>query len=303
MTAAIRIRRAGPATTIQDAGRFGALQHGISASGPMDGGAFAAAGAALARCGGEAIEFTRAGLDFIVEGGPVDVSGAGGDFGLAVNGQARPWPARLTLADGDRVAITPGRAGNYGYLRFDQHIDVPFVLGSRATNLVSGIGGLEGRALRAGDRLRLVPAIGRADGPQAAPAGPDGAPLRFLWGLHAGLFPEATRAAFVARTFTVSDRLDRMGVRLDDPAGVFAGAPILSLVSDAVVAGDVQILGDGTPIVLMRDHQPTGGYPRIATVISVDLDRFAQMRPGTALAFAPVSLQKAHELYLAARRP
>ena len=89
-----------------------------------------------------------------------------------------------------------------------------------------------------------------------------------------------------------------MGVRLEDRAGVFAGAPILSLVSDAVVAGDVQILGDGTPIVLMRDHQPTGGYPRMATVITADLDRFAQMRPGTALAFEPVSLQKARDLYL-----
>jgi allophanate hydrolase subunit 2 len=92
-----------------------------------------------------------------------------------------------------------------------------------------------------------------------------------------------------------------MGVRLTDTAGVFATAPILSLVSDAVVAGDIQILGDGTPIVLMRDHQPTGGYPRIATVISADLDRFAQLRPGTPLAFAPVTLHKAREIFLASR--
>jgi allophanate hydrolase len=92
-----------------------------------------------------------------------------------------------------------------------------------------------------------------------------------------------------------------MGVRLDDVAGVFAETTVLSLVSDAVVAGDIQILGDGTPIVLMRDHQPTGGYPRIGTVIDADLDRFAQMRPGTTLAFAPVTLQKARELFLASR--
>jgi allophanate hydrolase len=77
----------------------------------------------------------------------------------------------------------------------------------------------------------------------------------------------------------------------------------LSLVSDAVVAGDIQILGDGTPVVLMRDHQPTGGYPRIATVISADLDRLAQLRPGTELAFCPVTLHKARELLLAAERP
>jgi allophanate hydrolase len=93
-----------------------------------------------------------------------------------------------------------------------------------------------------------------------------------------------------------------MGVRLEDPASVFGGSTTLSLVSDAVVAGDIQILGDGTPIVLMRDHQPTGGYPRMATVISVDLDRLAQLRPGSALVFSPVSLHKARDLYLRAER-
>jgi allophanate hydrolase subunit 2 len=84
-----------------------------------------------------------------------------------------------------------------------------------------------------------------------------------------------------------------MGVRLRDPGGVFAGQRRLSLVSDAIVPGDIQILGDGVPIVLMRDHQPTGGYPRIATVVSADLDRFAQMRPGAPVRFRPVTLEHA----------
>jgi allophanate hydrolase len=87
-----------------------------------------------------------------------------------------------------------------------------------------------------------------------------------------------------------------MGVRLEDGEGVFAEAGSLSLVSDAIVAGDIQILGDGTPIVLMRDHQPTGGYPRIATVISADLDRFAQLRPGSPVAFVPVTVEHAQAL-------
>jgi len=87
-----------------------------------------------------------------------------------------------------------------------------------------------------------------------------------------------------------------MGVRLVDEDGVFGGQSILSLVSDPVLPGDIQILGDGTPIVLMRDHQPTGGYPRIGTIISADLDRFAQMRPGSVLAFMPVSVDHAHRL-------
>jgi biotin-dependent carboxylase-like uncharacterized protein len=304
VTAAIRILRAGPSTTIQDDGRFGALRHGISASGPMDRGAFERAGRALGQAGAEAVEFTRAGLDFVVEGAQLRVALAGGAFTLRVNGTGTPWPALLALSPGDRVEITPGLAGNYGYARFDRGIAVPLVVGSRATNLIAGLGGFEGRALRAGDCLALsaLPGNGDTVRPVALSAtAADGETLRFVWGIHAELFSAAVRGAFLEASFVVSPRLDRMGVRLEDRAQVFAGAPILSLVSDAIVPGDVQILGDGTPIVLMRDHQPTGGYPRIATVISADLDRFAQMRPGTALAFQPVSLQKARAIHLASR--
>jgi biotin-dependent carboxylase-like uncharacterized protein len=302
VSARLTITRAGPATTIQDAGRFGMLQHGISESGPMDRGAFRRAGALLGRAGGEAIEFSAAGLDFAIEDGAAAAAFAGGAFSLRLNGEVAGWPARAPLRAGDRVEITPGPAGNYGYVRFDRTIDVPLVLGSRSTNLVAGLGGLDNRALRAGDVLALRDLADDVVAGAAPAEGGEG-PIRFIWGLHAELFAPAMRQAFTETPFRVSRRLDRMGVRLEDPAGVFAGMAALSLVSDAVVAGDIQILGDGTPIVLMRDHQPTGGYPRIATVISADLDRLAQMRPGTALAFCPVALHKARELLLAADRP
>lgn len=295
MSATIRLLRVGPSTTIQDAGRFGMLRHGISESGPMDRGAFFGAGAALGAAGA-AIEFTRAGLDFTIEQGSCHAAFAGGSFTLVCNGKAAPWPAVLHLREGDTVGITPGLAGNYGYVRFDQEIDVPLVLASRSTNLVAGLGGFAGRGLHAGDSLHLAGSVPPAP-PAQALAG--SGPIRFVWGIHADLFAPAVRQAFLTGEFVVSSRLDRMGVRLDDRDAVFADSPILSLVSDAIVAGDIQILGDGTPIVLMRDHQPTGGYPRIGTVISADLDRFAQMRPGSALAFAPLSLQKARELFVA----
>jgi allophanate hydrolase len=296
------ITRVGPATTIQDAGRFGMLRHGISASGPMDGGAFRRAGVLLGRAGGEGIEFSAAGLAFTLEDGKTAAAFAGGSFLLKINGAAADWPARADLKAGDRVEITPGADGNYGYVRFDQGIDVPLVLGSRSTNLVAGLGGLDNRALQAGDLLMLRDLESEA-GIETAPAAESDGPIRVIWGLHADLFAPAVRQFFLETPFRVSRRLDRMGVRLDDPAGVFAGMAALSLVSDAVVAGDIQVLGDGTPIVLMRDHQPTGGYPRIATVISADLDRLAQLRPGTELAFCPVTLHKARELLLAAERP
>lgn len=264
----VTILRAGPLTTLQDAGRFGMLRHGISASGPMDAGAFAAAGAALEQAGSTAIEFTQ-GLSLQVDG----------DVTLA-------WPEVRRLKAGETLDIAPA-AGNYGYLRFERELDVAPVLGSRSTNVTVGLGGHNGRALKAGDKLTL----GELGRPVKAPAVATGeGAIRIIWGLHADLFDSPLRQRFIDTAFTVTTSLDRMGVRLSDPGAIFRDQRRLSLVSDAIVPGDIQILGDGTPIVLMRDHQPTGGYPRIATIVSDDLDRFAQMRPGTQLSFRPVTL-------------
>lgn len=301
MSLFIAMKRAGPLVTLQDAGRFGYLRHGISASGPMDRAGFARAGTLAGGAGDCGIEFTRAGLSLEVDGGTVVAGLDGGDFRVTLNGRAKAWPARLRLKAGDVVDITPGNDGNYGYLRFNREIDVPPVLGSRATNAVANLGGFGGRSLRAGDKLSLRPlrvGTGMAGIPEAEE---DAGPIRFLWGLHADLFDETQRQQFIGSPFVVSRRLDRMGTRLEDRSGVFAGTPILSLVSDAVVPGDIQILGDGTPIVLMRDHQPTGGYPRIGTVIDSDLDRLAQMRPGSQVRFQPVTLAGAHALFREAR--
>ena len=292
MSASLLITRAGPLTTIQDAGRFGMLAHGISASGPMDRAAYDLAGR-LAGAPAGAIEITTAGLDFRVETGSCVMGFAGGAFTARHNGKPVEWPGTLALDAGDTISVSPGASGNYGYLRFNGRIDVPVVMSSIATNSRARLGGLEGRALVAGDRIALIDGV--APELSSAPAPLAEGPIRVVWGLHADLFPTA-RDGFVSTPFKISSRLDRMGVRLEDPAAVFADSTILSLVSDAVLPGDIQILGDGTPIVLMRDHQPTGGYPRIATIITADLDRFAQLRPGTTVAFASVSVNHAHDL-------
>lgn len=294
MSARLVIRRAGPLTTIQDRGRFGMLRHGISASGPMDSGAFAAAAQILGEAGPAGIEFTSAGLELDMVAGECRIGLAGGLFVATLNGRQLGWPAAAELREGDLLAVGPGRAGNFGYLRFDKTIAVPAVLGSRATNLRAGIGGLEGRALKAGDGIDLVP-TGETDPGMSRTASGDG-PVRIIWGLHAEVFAPDLRARFLSEEFRVTARMDRMGVWLGDPGGVFKGAGGLSLVSDAVVPGDIQIVGEGTPVVLMRDHQPTGGYPRIATIIGPDLDRFAQMRPGTHVRFESVSLAHAQTL-------
>ena len=292
MSAILAITRAGPLTSIQDEGRFGMLRHGISASGPMDRGAYAQAFAG----GYGGIEITMAGVEFRITSGDCRLGFAGGDFKLALNGKRQAWPGHADLATGDVVAVTPGRWGNYGYLRFGGDIVAQPVMGSIATSSRARLGGLNGRALQVGDVIELAAPGALVETAQGDEATPAEGPIRVVWGLHVDMFPAALREKFVGARFTVSARLDRMGVRLEDAGGVFSGATILSLVSDATSAGDIQILGDGTPIVLMRDHQPTGGYPRIATVITADLDRFAQLRPGTAVEFTPVTVEHAHRL-------
>ncbi len=295
MSAVLAILRAAPLTSIQDQGRFGMLRHGISASGPMDKGGFDLAGA-LGGGGHGGIEFTTAGLEFKLSSGQCRVGFAGGDFQIRRNGTLLDWPGSAQLGEGDVLSITPGRWGNYGYVRFDSGIDIAPVLGSIATSSRARLGGIEGRSLRVGDVVALS---GDRDGVTSiAPRRSEleTGPIRVTWGLHADLFSSSLRQRFTEAGFVVSASLDRMGVRLTDSERVFADATILSLASDAIVPGDIQILGDGTPIVLMRDHQPTGGYPRIATVVSADLDRFAQLRPGTAVAFAPVTVEHAHAL-------
>jgi biotin-dependent carboxylase-like uncharacterized protein len=295
MTPSIRILRAGPLATLQDSGRPGLLRYGISASGPMDRSGFERAGDWIGGAGATGIEFTSAGLSFIVEGGPLGAAFDGGAFRLAIDAAPKEWPARAVLQAGTVVDITPGAAGNYGYARFDREVDIPQVMGSHATSSIARLGGWQGRALAPGDIIPFGAAAPRRVSRHPSPTEPGSGPIRVVWGLHADVFGGEACERFAAQPFQVSPQIDRMGVRLRDTSGVFAEARVLSLASDAVVPGDIQILGDGTPIVLMRDHQPTGGYPRIATVISADFDRFAQLRPGSEVRFQPVTLAHAQE--------
>jgi allophanate hydrolase len=258
----------------------------------MDRGAFHEAGRLLTdKAGTAALELGMLGADFTYAGSGAQMSVSGGEFKILINGKQREWPGLHQLEDGDKVEIKTGQTGLYGYVRFNREIDVEPVMGSRSTNLMAGLGG---GALKAGDRIGFVLAADSA--PDKISASPllEG-PVRVLPGLHASLLGSRWADLFEAE-FDISSRFDRMGFRLNDRDRFFAEFDVGSLVSDFVVPGDVQILGDGTPVILMRDHQPTGGYPRVATVISAELDRLAQMRPGTRLQFQPVTLAEAQRL-------
>ncbi|MCB1516739.1 MAG: biotin-dependent carboxyltransferase family protein [Hyphomicrobiaceae bacterium] len=286
----LEISAAPPLATVQDEGRFGKLAYGISASGPLDRYGFAKAGEILDGKAGAALELAGGRFSARVLGGTIRAAGSGGTFAISVNGKARGWNSRIVVKDGDEIEITPGKSGNFAYLRFDHELDVPMVMGSRSTNLIAALGGLDDRNLRAGDQIELTEITAPSHTLPLTPE-PEG-PIRFIWGIHTDFLPNELLNAFCESPFSVSHQIDRMGLRLNDEAGIFRNLEALHLVSDAVVPGDVQILGDGTPVVLMRDHQPTGGYPRIATIVPDDLSRLAQMRPGTELSFEPISLDR-----------
>ncbi|MBU1307240.1 MAG: urea amidolyase, partial [Alphaproteobacteria bacterium] len=198
MTTTLSITRVGPLTTIQDAGRFGMLSHGISASGPMDRAAYALAGA-LVSGGNGAIEITTAGIDLSVTAGACTIGLAGGSFVARHNETPVPWPGRVQLSNGDRLTITPGPSGNFGYLRFAGDLAIPPVLGSIATSTRAGLGGHHGRALVAGDVLTLSPVTTPAPAPPVpSPTTPQNGPIRIIWGLHADLFSPAIRQGFLS---------------------------------------------------------------------------------------------------------
>lgn len=300
MAAALRVLSAGAGVTLQDAGRRGHGRYGITPAGPMDPLAHAAANRALGNApGATAIEVPLGGVSVTVEGAALDVAVAGGAFRIDAAGRPLPAAAALSLEPGAALTIRAGRAGAWCYLAVAGRIDVPLVLGSTATHTRSGLGGLDGRALVAGDRLAVAGARGAIGEPASLAVPwlerPHGT-IRVVLGPQDEAFAHAEIAAFLDGRWTVTARGDRMACFLDGRPLRHAGGH--DIVSDGIAHGAVQVPGDGLPIVLMADRQPTGGYPKIATVIGADLGRLAQAQAGATLRFAAVSIAQA----VAARR-
>ena len=285
------------AVGLQDAGRRGHGRHGLSASGPMDALALAAANALVGNPAGTvALEFGLGGGRFRQEGGDAWMALAGAPSVIRVDGVAVADHGTFRLPDGAGLTVEAPRRGVFAYLARAGGFAVPERLGSRALHQRAGIGGLDGRGLRAGDGL-----AGADDTPSLDPGFLDPLPLdtdlpvRVVLGPQADRFTPEAVALFTDAAFTVSHRADRMGIQLDGPA-LAHGPDGYNIVSDATVMGSVQVPGGGRPIVLMADRQTTGGYPKIATVISADLRRVAQRRPGEALRFRAVPLDEAFAL-------
>jgi 5-oxoprolinase (ATP-hydrolysing) subunit C len=284
------VETCGALTTIQDSGRFGLRRFGVSAAGAMDATALARANALVGNAPDTAaIEFCLMGGRLRLEGGPALVAFSGATCNLTAGGRVLDADSSVRLADGERLVIGPMRESVYAYLAVAGGIRRAPDMGSLSVHRRSGIGG---RPLLQGDRLPLADEAGEAQPRRLPPAKTlRGDPIRLMPGPQDDLFTQRALETLVREEFAISAQVDRMGCRLEGPKIEHAGS--FNIISDGIVPGSIQVPGDGQPIVLLRDGQTTGGYPKIATVISADLDRFTQLPPGSAVRFDFVTREEA----------
>ncbi|MBO0732851.1 MAG: biotin-dependent carboxyltransferase family protein [Methylocapsa sp.] len=302
MEARLRVLHAGIGVTIQDGGRYGYLRYGITPAGPMDWAAFRTASLALGNDDhSAAIEVSTGGLQIVCEGNAVWVAFAGGEFVWHRAGELMPQAARLLLEPGVPLQARAGASGTFAYLAVEGGLDTPVVLGSRATHTRSGLGGIGGRSLRAGDILPVgLSRPERAQYFEASIGAPwftrEPLPIRVVLGPQDDHFAPGARKIFFSSEFTLTAAADRMAYRFEGPE--IESVQGYDIISDGAVLGAIQITGSKRPFVLMADRQPTGGYPKLGAVARADIGRLAQMRPGEACRFKKISPQDAQQSLL-----
>ncbi|MBK9963380.1 MAG: biotin-dependent carboxyltransferase [Holophagales bacterium] len=295
----IRVLSPGLLTTVQDLGRPGLGALGVPPGGAADAHALRLGNLLLGNDeGAAALEVTLAGPTLRFEEGAL-VAFAGAPFAATLDGTAVDAWSTVEVPAGGRLVVGRALSGARGYLCVRGGVDVPRLLGSRSTDVATAFGGFGGRAVATGDLLAVGGAPGaprgrRVDAAAARWNGPRRL-LRVTPGPQEAWFAPEARVRFLSSPFRVSASSSRTGVRLE---GEPLPAPNRSLVTEGVVAGAVQVPAGGLPIVLLVEHPSTGGYPKIANVISADLSALAQLRPGDEVRFAPVSFDEARRLLL-----
>lgn len=311
----LQVLKPGALSQLQDLGRHGWQRFGVVVGGAMDAWSHRCANLLLGHGDDAAtLEITLLGPSLRLTQ-PLVVALCGADLSAHIGGVPIPLNRALVVRAGAQLDFGPRIAGVRAYLAVRGGFAVPPVMGSRSTYARAGIGGLHGRALQKGDVLPVTKAaaptaaelawLGRRDFCPLQPGkvAPVLAPrerLRIVCGQQWDWFTEAARAAFIESEYRISPQSDRMGIRLSGP--VLQRREPFEMISEAVAFGTVQVPPDGQPIVLMADRQTTGGYPKIASIASVDLPLLAQCMPGDGLRFTPIALEEAQQLYLARER-
>lgn len=314
----IHVLKPGLLTTVQDLGRPGYQQYGVVVGGALD--AFAARVANLI-VGNEdnaaVLEMAQTGPDLRFDRETL-VAWGGADFDARIGDEPLACDRAVRVKAGETIRFGLARSGLRAWLAVAGGIDVPLVMGSRSTYRRAGVGGHEGRPLKAGDDLQVFAVSGwarqilasLAAGQKRATAwtarpGTMGRPaatgvVRAVRGPECSWFTSDAQKAFFSAEWTATKEADRMGVRLAGP--MLARRQEGDMVSSAVNSGVVQVPAAGQPIVLLPSRQSVGGYPRLAAVAAVDLRRFTQLRPGDKVRFEEISLAESHALYLARER-
>jgi biotin-dependent carboxylase-like uncharacterized protein len=281
----------GPASSVQDGGRPGSQRYGLTPSGAMDRLALAAANCLVGNAlFAAAVEIGPFGATFTARDGAVRVALTGASRNADVAGRAASLDSSVMLADGETLTLGFARGGSFSYLAIEGGIAGEPMFGSLAVNARAGLGSPYPRPLQASDELQTASASGAAERRIELPAMSD-IPIRIVFGPQDDEFADETKRLFLDSEWKISATSDRMGYRLEGP--VIKHLHGHNIVSDGTVNGSIQVPGNGQPIVLMPDRGTSGGYPKIATVISADLGRFAQIPAGRAFRFRAVGMAEA----------
>ncbi|WP_129598179.1 biotin-dependent carboxyltransferase family protein [Anaerophilus nitritogenes] len=294
----IKIVHPGLLTTIQDEGRYGYQQFGVPVSGVMDDFSYRVSNILVGNEEKEAVlEVTMMGptIEFEEEG---MISITGGDLSPMINGKSISMWRSIHVKTGDTLSFGAIKSGCRSYISFCGGIKTPIVMGSRSTYMKAKIGGLEGRALKAGDIVPIGEKIknfsSRILPVKYIPQYEKEIEVRVILGPQEDAFTKEGIHTFLANSYTVTNECDRMGFRLDgEEIKHIDGGDIIS---DGINFGAIQIPGHGKPIVMMADRQTTGGYTKIANVISVDLYKIAQAKPKDQIRFKKVDIKQAQNL-------
>ena len=289
----VHIVKPGLQTTIQDEGRWGLQARGVPVAGPMDPCSHRVANALVRNDRRQAaLEITLIGPELEFEDERL-VAVAGAEFSLSLDGVDLPPNAPFVAGAGSRLRFGGRVRGSRAYLAIAGGVAVLPVMGSRATHLVSRLGGLEGRALKAGDRLPLGDTLRRqTDRRNVRPA--SGARLIGVTGPHARVrllpgpqlehFSSDALDLLQSGPYSIGKDSDRMGFRLEGP--LLRHVRGADIISDATPLGALQVPASGEPVLLMADRQTTGGYPKVATVITADIGVAGQLGPGDTISFS-----------------
>jgi len=281
----------GPASSVQDGGRFGAQRYGLQPSGALDRLGLAAANALVGNSlFAPGVEIGPYGAAFTAREGAVRVGLSGAPRSADIAGRGLAWDTSATIADGETLKLAMTRGGSFSYLAIEGGIAGEPMFGSLAVNARAGLGSPYPRPLQAGDELQVAAASGAAERRIDLPPAVTG-PIRLVMGPQDDEFGDDSLRLFLDSEWKISPTSDRMGYRLDGP--VIRHLHGHNIVSDGTVNGSIQVPGNGQPIVLMSDRGTSGGYPKIATVITADFGRFAQLPAGTAFRFKAISMIEA----------